>query len=227
MWIYEQKEKESIRIIKESYAKYGRGLYALSSFGADAGLLLSLIAKSGARIPVITIDTGFLFPETHLYKYTLKNKFGFKLITYGPYQDEIEQIAFDRLWEKDLKTYHQTVKLEPLKRAVSELGVQALIQGVRADQTRARSSLDIVEEGQYGEERIHPVLEWRKDQVDNYLVNEKIPRNLLVYEGYDSIGDWTTTVPGLGRAGRQLGISKGCGLVVGEGGNLVPEKVLQ
>lgn len=221
MWIYEGSQNESIKIIREAYDKYGRGLYALSSFGADAGMLLSLIKKSGVRIPVITIDTGFLFPETHLYKLTLKNRFGFKVITYGPYRDEVEQIAFDRLWEKDVDTYHQIVKRDPLKRAVEDLGVEALLQGVRAEQTEARANLAVFDEGQFGEDRIHPLLGWKKEQVESYLAKENIPRNLLVYEGYESIGDWTTTMPGLGRSGRQLGISNGCGLVVGEGGRLV------
>lgn len=225
MWIYKEQQKESIEIIKDAYRRYGKGLYALSSFGADAGTLLSLVRKTGLKIPVITIDTGFLFPETHLYKLTLQNKFGFRVITYGPYKDEVEQIAFDRLWEKDIDEYHRTVKIEPLRRAIEDLGVGALLQGVRADQTKARAGLSIVEEGQYGEDRIHPLLRWKKEQVENYQADENIPRNLLVYEGYESIGDWTTTMPGLGRSGRKLGITNGCGLVIGEGGKLVSAKV--
>lgn len=218
---YERQQEEAIKTIKEAYDRYGKGLYALSSFGADAGTLLSLIKKSGIRIPVITIDTGFLFPETHLYKFTLQNRFGFRVITYGPYKDEVEQVAFDRLWEKDIDAYHRIVKTEPLKRAVDELNIGALLQGVRADQTEARANLAVVEEGQYGEDRVHPLLDWKKEQVESYLTEENIPRNLLIYEGYESIGDWTTTVPGFGRSGRQLGITNGCGLVVGEGGRLV------
>lgn len=216
MWIYKEEQDESIRIIKKAYSQYGRGLYALSSFGADAGLLLSTIKKSGLRIPVINIDTGFLFPETHLYRHTLKNKFDLKVITYGPYKDEVEQIAFDRLWEKDIDSYHQIVKRDPLERAIRELGVQGLLQGVRSEQTKVRANLSTFEEGQHGETRIHPLLNWKKFQIENYYKNEGIPRNLLVYEGYESIGDWTTTVPGMGRSGRQLGITNGCGLVLGE-----------
>jgi len=198
MWLYKDNEEESIQIIKEACAQYGKGLYALSGFGADAGLLLSLMHKSGIKIPVLTIDTGFLFPETHLYKFTLQNKFGFRVVTYGPYKDEIEQIAFDRLWEKDIDSYHRIVKIDPLKRAVEELGVEALLQGVRVDQAEAKSNLGVVEPGSFGESRIYPILKWKRNQVDSYFSNEKIPRNLLVYEGYESIGDWTTTVPGFG-----------------------------
>ena len=221
MWKDENKQDKAKKIIRQAYDRYGKDLYALSSFGADAGTLLDLIYKSGLKIPVITIDTGFLFPETHLYKFTLQNKFGFRTITYGPYDDEVEQIAFDRLWEKDIDAYHRTVKIDPLKRAIEELGVGALLQGVRADQTQARANLEVIEQGQFGEDRIHPLLDWDKEEVEDYLVKENIPRNLLVYEGYESIGDWTTTVPGLGRSGRQLGMTNGCGLVAGEGGNLV------
>jgi phosphoadenosine phosphosulfate reductase len=212
MWKHQQQEQESIKTIKKAYERYGRDLYALSSFGADAGLLLSLIKKSGIRVPVITIDTGFLFPESHLYKFTLQNKFGFKVITYGPYKDEVEQIAFDRLWEKDIDAYYQIVKEEPLKRAIEELGVEALLQDIRADQTEAGVKLEIVEEGQYGEDRIHPVLQWTKDTAESYYEKENLPRNLLVYEGYEYIGDWTVTTPGFGRSVRQLSLANGYGL---------------
>jgi phosphoadenosine phosphosulfate reductase len=130
-------------------------------------------------------------------------------------------VAYDRLWEKDIDAYHRIVKVEPLKRAIEELNVGALLQGVRADQSESRANLKVVEDGQHGESRIHPLLNWKKEHIEAYLAEENIPRNLLVYEGYESIGDWTTTVPGFGRSGRQLGITNGCGLVVGEGNRLV------
>ena len=221
MWKYENKQDKAIKTIKQAYDKYGRDLYVLSGFGADVGALLSLIEKSGLRIPVVTIDTGFLFPETRLYKFTLQNKFGFRTITYGPYQDEIEQIAFDRLWEKDLDAYHQTVKIEPLKRAIDELGVRAFLQGVRADQARKVDGLGPGEKGQYGEERIYPLFDWNKEGVEGYLTQQNIPRNLLVYEGYETIGDWTTTVPGLGRSVRRLEMISSQGLSISGNKSLV------
>ena len=44
------------------------GPFALtSSFGAQAAVSLHLVAKQDPNIPVILIDTGYLFPETYQF----------------------------------------------------------------------------------------------------------------------------------------------------------------
>lgn len=195
-----------------AHEEYGDELYALSSFGADSAVIMRLIERAGITVPILTIDTGFQFTETNQFKNELANRFGFHLYTYGPGEETIDEITTRRLWESDKYAYHELTRLEPMGRAIRELGTTALLSGVRADQTDTRASLELVGPGSNGETRIHPILGWSDGQVDRFIESENLPRHPLYYRGYDSIGDWTTTSPGVGREGRDLGVHSECGL---------------
>ncbi len=103
---------------------------------------------------------------------------------------------------------------------VGELGVAGLLSGVRAGQTANRAALHQTEPGKDGETRIHPLLGWSEEQAAHYFKEHGLLRHPLYYQGYGSVGDWTTTLPGQGREGRELPGSE-CGLHVTADGRLV------
>lgn len=200
--------------------EFGEGLYALTSFGNESALLPDILEKAGIEVGFITIDTGFWFPETYDFKEQLTGRYGLDLHVYGPAEVDIEAIKQARLWEEDLDAYHEITKHEPLRRAIRELGVTALLSGVRAGQTSNRATLQHTEPGTGGETRIHPLLDWTEDRAERYFELRNLPRHPLYYQGYGSVGDWTTTRPGIGREGRELP-NQECGLHVAAGGRLV------
>lgn len=201
------------QIIEWAYSVYGKKLYCLSSFGVDSAVMFELLKKTGLNIPILTIDTGFLFNETYIYMGYLTQKYDLDVYVYSPSPEQVEEIEKTRLWEKDIKKYHEIVKLEPLRRAVEDLKIEGLLSGVRSDQTKTRASLKKVDEGSNGEYRIHPILNWDKDAVDKFISEEKITRHPLFEKGYESVGDKTTTKPGKGRSGRKaLGSEQECGI---------------
>jgi hypothetical protein len=96
--------------------------------------MFKLIEKTKLDIPILTIDTGFWFNETYVYMGYLAEKYKLNIYVYGPSPEQIEEIKRTKLWEKDIKKYHEIVKLKPLKNAVEDLKIEALLSGVRADQ---------------------------------------------------------------------------------------------
>lgn len=193
---------------------FNNGLYALSSGGIDSALLLDHIHKSKQQIPVLHINTGFLPKETIKFMQALKKKYGFKLIEFSPSKEQIAEITLLRLWDGDLDLYSKLTKVEPMSRAVNELGVIALLTAVRADQTKNRATLSYVGYGNDGELRIRPFIDWTKKEVNNYIDKNKLPRNPLYKKGFESVGDVYTTMPGLDRNGRLL---MECGIHVANG----------
>jgi phosphoadenosine phosphosulfate reductase len=202
---------DAVERIEWAHETFDDGLFSISSFGVASALMLRLIQQTGIDIPVITIDTGFWFPETHSFRQELTEQFDLDLHIYGPTPDEIEKIAGDRLWETDLDTYHAVTKLAPLKQAIGELGVTALLSGVRRQQTSNRATLKYIDVGNDGELRIHPVLDWSDEQESEFFERENLPRNPLYYQNYGSVGDLTTTTVGEGRNGRS-GLHTECGI---------------
>src|SRR5882757_1238388 len=55
-----------------------------SSFGAQAAVMLSLATRVVPGIPVVLIDTGYLFPETYRFADELTAKLKLNLKVYRP-----------------------------------------------------------------------------------------------------------------------------------------------
>ncbi len=197
--------------IKWAARAFGKHLFAMTSAGVDSALMIDSLDKSGLRIPVLHINTGFLPKETLSFRDKLQHEYGFQLYEYGPSKAQVADVKELKLWDGDLELYSKITKLEPLTRAIKELEVKALLTGVRSDQTANRAKLSYIGLGNDGEIRINPFLDWSKAKVSRYIEANKLPRNNLYKKGFESVGDRHNTRPGKGRSGREV---MECGLHV-------------
>ena len=212
-------EASALEVIDWAHRRYGAGLALSSSFGADSAVMIHLATRVVPKIPVIMIDTGYLFPETYRFAEELKERFDLNLVVYSAVMSPARQEAlYGQLWEQGddgIARYLAMNKVEPMKRALFDLKVTAWMAGVRATQTEHRQTLPKV--GIFdGRVKIHPILDWTSRQVDDYLSEHRLPRHPLYFQGYKSIGDVHSTLPVVDgqdeRAGRLLGAKKECGL---------------
>src|SRR6478609_4232704 len=72
---------ERLRLL---YEQLGDRLVASTSFGLQAAVMLHLIHEHAPKIPVVFIDTGFLFPETYQYAEELTSKLDLDIRIYQP-----------------------------------------------------------------------------------------------------------------------------------------------
>ncbi len=100
-----------------------------------------------------------------------------------------------RLWEQGLdgiERYNRLRKVEPMQRALNELGARTWIAGLRRSQTRSRAAIDFIEL-RNGRWKLHPIADWTDRDVGNYLQHHDLPYHPLWDAGYVSIGDMHTT----------------------------------
>lgn len=126
------------------------GAHALSSsFGAQAAVSLHLLASQAPTIPVILIDTGYLFPETYRFVDTLSARLALNLKVYRPTIDRAwAEARYGKLWEQGLEgieRYNHLRKVEPMQRALAELEVHGWFAGLRRSQSRSRRAVDFVQ----------------------------------------------------------------------------------
>jgi phosphoadenosine phosphosulfate reductase len=197
--------------IEWALTSFDSGLYALTSAGIDSALMLDHVAHMSRPVPVIHINTGFLPEQTLDFRDELERRYGFALYEFGPSEEQIADVTMLRLWDGDLATYSKITKLDPMRKAIRELKVAALLTAVRADQTDNRATLRYIGEGNDGELRIHPFIDWPKTQVNDYIEKHSLPRNPLHKKGFESVGDLHVTQPGHDRQGRTV---MECGLHV-------------
>lgn len=164
-----------------------------TSLGAEDQVLTDMIFRTAPEIPVLTLDTGRLFPETYdLIDITAK-KYGKSIRVMSPDRQEVEEMVaahginlfYDSVENRRLCCHHR--KVVPLKRGLS--GMQAWFSGLRRGQSVTRKDLQRVEwDETYGLIKINPLLEWTEQEVWDYLKRNKVPYNPLHDKGFPSIG---------------------------------------
>jgi phosphoadenosine phosphosulfate reductase len=187
---------ERIRLLHE---KLGDHLVATTSFGIQAAVMLHLIHENAPKIPVVFIDTGYLFPETYRYIEQLSgllDKLDLRI-----YQPKVSAARMEALWGKlweggteDQDRYAMLTKIEPMNRALIETGADVWLSGLRRSQSRTRSDRPFVER-QKKTLKAYPILDWADAQVDLYFHQHNLPRHPLADQGYLTMGDWHSTRP--------------------------------
>lgn len=198
---------------------FGSSLVLSTSFGAQSAVMLHLATRAAPGIPVVFVDTGYLFPETYRFADLLTKRLKLNLRVYRALESPAWMEArHGRLWEKGaegLATYNQIVKVEPMQRALSELGARAWIAGLRRAQASTRESLPVVST-QDGRIKVLPIVDWSDRDVHRYLTENDLPYHPLWEQGYVSIGDVHTTRPLTAditpEETRFFGIKRECGL---------------
>ncbi len=190
-----------------------------SSFGAQSAVSLHLVSRQQPDIPVVLIDTGYLFPETYRFVDTLVERLALKLEVYRPRIGiGWMEARYGRLWEQGLEgleRYNAIRKVEPMRRALDELGCGSWFAGLRRNQARSRAAIDFVA-FRNGRWKIHPLADWSDRDIGMYLQKHGLPYHPLWEQGYISIGDTHTSrrwEPGMDPEDtRFFGLKRECGL---------------
>jgi phosphoadenosine phosphosulfate reductase len=202
-------------MIRDDFA--GR-LVLVSSFGAEAAVLLHLVASIEPSLPVIFLDTGKLFGETLRYRDQLTKSLGLTDVrSVKPDPERIEALDPDGvLWYGNPDMCCHIRKVEPLDRALH--GFDAWITGRKGFHGGDREQLQRVEVNQDdGRIKLNPLADWTKQDLDAYFERSALPRHPLEADGFLSIGCMPCTdrvAPGEhARAGRWRGLDKTeCGI---------------
>ncbi len=205
------------------YERLGGRLVASTSFGLQAAVMLKLLHDHAPKIPVISIDTGFLFPETYRYAEELMEKFPLDYRMYHPTISAARmQAIHGNLWEQGregAEKYGLITKIEPMNRALKEIGGDVWISGLRRAHSETRQERAFVEQ-QKKTIKVYPILDWADAQVDLFFHQNGIPRHPLEEQGYVTMGDWHSTSPstdGTANGTRFNGEKYECGLHLDSG----------
>lgn len=195
-----------------------------SAFGPEGLVVIDIaMRKVTPRIPVFTIDTGFLFPETQELIGKIEREYGIAVERLHPTLSPEEQAAQHgpELFRREPDRCCYMRKVLPLRKKLPE--IDAMITGLRRSQSDARKGAKILQLQETPEGhrylKINPLAAWSKEEVWWYIVSHQLPYNVLHDSGYPSIGctpDCCTRPVRDGedeRAGRWAGTDKKeCGL---------------
>ncbi|MCF8496245.1 MAG: phosphoadenylyl-sulfate reductase [Alphaproteobacteria bacterium] len=197
-------------------------LCLVSSFGAEAALLLHMVSGIDSGLPVVFLDTQKLFPETLAYRDLLVERLGLSNIRtiYPDYTDTSRSDPDGTLWQSNPNACCTIRKVKPLQKALK--GFDAWITGRKRYHGGMRTALPLIEASE-GRVKINPLASWSAQDIKREFERRGLPAHPLRAQGYFSIGCLPCTAPPASeddvRSGRWQGREKQeCGIHLGDDG---------
>ena len=159
----------------------------VSSFGAEAVVLLHMVSVIDRTTPVLFLDTEMLFPETLDYQREIADRLRLSVEIIKPDRD----VTFlkdpnNRMHAHKPDACCAIRKTEPLQRALEPF--DAWITGRKRYQGGRRADLPVFEADDADRIKVNPLAHWSPENVSDYMVNNRLPRHPLVAKGYPSLG---------------------------------------
>lgn len=167
----------------------------VSSFGAESVVLLHMVSLIAPATPVLFIDTQMLFAETLSYQQEVAAKLGLQDVR-TIHASKIALLAGDpdgTLHQHDTDACCALRKVHPMEHALAPF--DSWITGRKRFQSGTRAALDFFETEGEIRIKINPLAHWAPEDVQDYMINNRLPRHPLVSKGYPSIGCAPCTSP--------------------------------
>ena len=175
-------------IIAAALRTVGRDKLALvSSFGTESAALLKVMADVDPAIPVIFLDTGWLFEETLAYRDTLTAKLGLKDVrSIKPLEETLSREDPEReLWFSDPDACCRIRKVEPLARALKPFA--GWINGRKRFQGGLRADIPVVEQDG-ARLKFNPFANVSREEIEAIFKRADLPSHPLLAKGFLSVG---------------------------------------
>lgn len=203
-------------IIEWAAATFGERFCITSSMG-DA-VLAHLAQKVVPGVDVVFLDTGYHFVETIGTRDAVQATMNVNLISITPVQTVAEQDAEHgpELYKRDPDLCCALRKVKPLADSLAKYDAWAT--GLRRAETHNRVIAPVIGwDAKKQKVKVSPIARWSDEQVEQYIAENGVLVNPLVYDGYPSIGCAPCTrrvAPGEDpRSGRWAGTNKTeCGI---------------
>lgn len=190
-----------------------------SSFGAQSAVMLHLLTARKPGIPVVVVDTGYLFPETYRFIDELSDRLDLDVRVFrSRISPAWQEARYGRRWEQGvdgIDAYNRDNKVTPMRQALEALSAGTWFAGLRRTQSRSRHRTPVIESS--GDRwKVHPIADWSDRDVYLYMKRHGLPYHPLWEKGYVSIGDVHTTRSlgevASGEDTRFFGLKRECGL---------------
>ena len=185
----------TVEIVTWALERFSPRIGLACSFQAEESVLIDLMHRvRGADFRLFTLDTGRLNQETYDCMDAIRERYGVQIEVFFPEAMGVEKMVR----ENGLNLFYNSVelrklccgvrKVEPLNRALKNL--DAWMTGLRREQAVTRVDVRKVElDKDHGDiVKINPLVDWRYDDVWEYIRKNNLPYNRLHKQGYPSIG---------------------------------------
>lgn len=175
---------EILRWATETFAER----FCVTSSMEDA-VVAHLASRARPGVDVVFLDTGYHFPETIGTRDAVAAVLDVNVITLLPWQTVAEQDAEHgpKLHDRDPDLCCSLRKVKPLEDGLRNYAAWAT--GLRRDESPTRANTPVVGwDAKRRKVKVSPIARWTQDDVDAYVAEHGVITNMLLMDGYPSIG---------------------------------------
>jgi phosphoadenosine phosphosulfate reductase len=164
-----------------------------TSLGAEDQVITKIITDIDNGVNIFTLDTGRMFPETYDLLEITRQRYKVQIKVFFPDRNAVEEMVN----HKGINLFYESIenrklcchirKIEPLSRALENIDVW--ISGLRREQSVTREDLALVEwDNALQKIKLNPLIDWKSEDLWEYIRQHNIPYNPLHDKGFPSIG---------------------------------------
>lgn len=179
-------------ILADTAGRYAGRVALATSLGIDDQVVTHMLAEAALDIPIFTIDTGRLFPETHDLIERTGERYGVSIAVYCPDAAEVEQMVARNgvnlfrhsAFKRELCC--ETRKVRPLRRA--QVGLDVWICARHGGGAGEHEALEPVAwDASAGLVTVNPLAAWDAAAVWDYARAHDVPFSPLHAQGFATI----------------------------------------
>jgi len=175
------KVEKSLEVIKEALQKFYPKIAVVWSTSKDSTVMLFLVRKINPNVRVLFGDTTQHFKETYDFRDSIVKEWNLNLINLIP------DVSYDEVKGERERCCHH-LKTVPALKAIEELGLKAVLVGIRWGEHPSRANEDYFSKRENPPHyQVHPMLHWTEQEIWRFIKMYSIPYNPLYDKGYGSI----------------------------------------
>lgn len=202
----ESKRDASLAVLGDALERADNGLIAVAwTGGKDSTVALHLwmeLLRQHSGVPplALTIDTGLKFPEAMAFRQSMAKTWGVEVMEIGPEPRAGAPVSEDRM------ECCRLLKIEPLRKAIVQIGISVLITGIRRDEHPSRQDRLVFEQRSDPDYlQVSPLLDWTEMDIWSYIAGRGLPYCELYDLGYRSLGCMPCTILSGSSSGERSG----------------------
>jgi phosphoadenosine phosphosulfate reductase len=157
-----------------------------TNFGPQEAVLLHMVSQESPNTQVLWIDSGYNMPQTYAFAEHVINQLNLNLVVYTPTVSAARRDAvmggIPTINDPAHSEFTQQFKLEPFKRAMSELAPEVWLTALRREQSQLRQQMDTVAPGPNGTIKVSPLLDWSLEDMQAYLAKHGLPDEVRYFD---------------------------------------------
>ncbi|WP_299679386.1 phosphoadenosine phosphosulfate reductase family protein [uncultured Dokdonia sp.] len=178
------RDKTPLEICKWAIA-YGKNPIVTTNFRPYEAAILYACVNANPTIPVVWCDSGYNTPATYMHAESVIEKLQLNIQLYVPKQTVAHRavtLGIPEIDDPNHVVFTEQVKLEPFKRAMSELQPDVWFTNLRKGQTALRDSLDIVSLDKNNVIKVSPFYYYSDTELDVYLEENVLPNEFNYFD---------------------------------------------